>query len=367
MAVTVRPFRRGTLDVDISLRLSDGRRIRVRKVAPCRSKAAAKRWGEAIAREILRNDAIGFVPEPEPAVPTLAEFAPRFIDGYARANRQKPSTIASKRGTLKTHLIPMFGTKRLDEIGNEDVQHLKRRLEKLAPSSANNTLSVLSKLLKVAVEWGVIEKMPCTIKLLHRPHVEMRFHDFAEYERLVEAARRIDSRALAVILLGGEAGLRSGEMLGLEWHDVDQQRRELNVRRSVWKGHVTEPKSGRPRRIPMTERLAEALASHRHLRSPRVICRRTGRAMCQQELQRVVIAVERLANVEHLGVHALRHTFCSHLSMRGAPAGAIQALAGHSELITTQRYMHLSPAAKESAIRLLEQPAPYGEADACKA
>jgi hypothetical protein len=42
--------------------------------------------------------------------------------------------------------------------------------------------------------------------------------------------------------------------------------------------------------------------------------------------------------------------------MRGAPARAIQELAGHRDLATTQRYMHLSPAAIESAIQLLDQP-----------
>jgi Phage integrase family len=53
-------------------------------------------------------------------------------------------------------------------------------------------------------------------------------------------------------------------------------------------------------------------------------------------------------------VHILRHTFCSHLVMRGAPARPIQELAGHQDLATTQRYMHLSPAAIEGAIALLE-------------
>ena len=61
----------------------------------------------------------------------------------------------------------------------------------------------------------------------------------------------------------------------------------------------------------------------------------------------------RRANVKP-GVHILRHTFCSHLAMRGAPARAIQELAGHQDLATTQRYMHLSPAALDAAIRLLE-------------
>lgn len=52
----------------------------------------------------------------------------------------------------------------------------------------------------------------------------------------------------------------------------------------------------------------------------------------------------------------LRHAFCSHLAMRGAPARAIQELAGHKDLSMTQRYMHLGPAALDAAIRLLEQP-----------
>ena len=67
--------------------------------------------------------------------------------------------------------------------------------------------------------------------------------------------------------------------------------------------------------------------------------------------------VARRAKVQK-GVHILRHTFCSHLAMQGAPSRAIQELAGHRDLGTTQRYMHLSPAALEAAIRLLERDEP---------
>jgi site-specific recombinase XerD len=64
----------------------------------------------------------------------------------------------------------------------------------------------------------------------------------------------------------------------------------------------------------------------------------------------------RRAGLPHDGLHIRRHSFCSHLAMRGAPARAIQELAGHADLTMTQRYMHLTPTALDAAIRLLEQP-----------
>ncbi|GJM43205.1 MAG: hypothetical protein DHS20C21_00470 [Gemmatimonadota bacterium] len=360
MSMKVRPFR-GKFEVDIHVTGPDGQRIRRRWVAPVASRSAAKRWGEARQRELLlealRESEPGLEPAPvmeRDEVPTLAKFAPRFINGYARANRHKPGGIANKESHLRIHLLPVFGTRRLDEIRNEDIQTLKTKLAKKAPATVNNVLSTLSKLLKTAVEWGLIEKMPCTIKLLKRPHIEMRFHDFQAYERLLEAANQIDPRAHLVVLLAGQAGLRSGEIVGLEWDDIDHERLQLRVARSVWKGHINTPKSGRPRLIPMTSRLAAALDAHRHIRCRRVLCHRTGRFFKQKDVQKLVQKAERLADLDHIGVHALRHTFCSHLAMKGAPTKAIQELAGHSELVTTQRYMHLSPAAKDSAIQLLE-------------
>src|SRR6266699_2891770 len=70
----------------------------------------------------------------------------------------------------------------------------------------------------------------------------------------------------------------------------------------------------------------------------------------------IPFTAQRLAGLHRAGVHVLRHTFCSHLAMKGAPARAIQELAGHADLSTTQRYMHLSPTATEDAIRLLNGP-----------
>ena len=356
MSVTVRPYVTGGWEVDIRVELPDGTMIRERKKAPSTSKSAAQRWAEARERVLLVHG------KPKPAkkqeveqkIPTLQEFAPRFVDGYAKANRLKPSGIASKKTILSVHLIPVLGDKPLDQITTEDVQGLKSALAHRSAKTVNNVLAVLSVLLRTAVEWDVIPRVSCAIRQLHTSKTTASFYDFGEFARLLEAARS-DPHAYLIALLGGEAGLRCGEMMALEWTDVDMNTRQLCVARSEWKGHITEPKGGRLRYVPLTRRLTEALRQARHLRGARVLCDRQGHPLTQKVIQVTMRRVARRANVKP-GVHILRHTFCSHLAMRGAPARAIQELAGHQDLETTQRYMHLSPAALDAAIRLLDEP-----------
>ena len=92
---------------------------------------------------------------------------------------------------------------------------------------------------------------------------------------------------------------------------------------------------------------ASARLGQKHLTRRSVAGLRTG-------IKHLVERAARRAQLQENGVHRLRHTFCSHLARRGAPARAIQELAGHQDLSTTQHYMHLSPAAIEGAIRLLD-------------
>ena len=103
----------------------------------------------------------------------------------------------------------------------------------------------------------------------------------------------------------------------------------------------------------MTQRLTAALKAARHLRSDRVLCLADGAPITRDRVIKAIRGAQRVAGIDQ-GVHILRHTFCSHLAMKGAPTRAIQELARHADLSTTQRYMHLSPAATEDAIRLLD-------------
>jgi integrase len=182
-------------------------------------------------------------------------------------------------------------------------------------------LPLLNVLMRTAVEWNVIDQVPCSIKLLRTSRTEAGFYEFEQFEWLVEAAAG-EPQAQLVVLLGGEAGLRCREVIGLEWKDVDPDKRQVCVARSEWCGHLSVPKGERIRYLPLTRRLAGALKNARHLRGPRVLCDDTGKPLTRKIIQVMMRRVAKRANVKP-GLHILRHTFCSHLAMRGAPARAI--------------------------------------------
>jgi integrase len=353
MTVSIREWNhngRSGFEVDIRFTYPDGTPFRKRIKAPVESKSAAKRWGEAKEAELLKLPLPSFVEQQEKKeVPTFRKFGPRVVQ-HARANRQKASSILAKERILENHIYPEFGDTPLDQIGDERVEALKGVLAEKAPKTVNNILTVLSKTLRLAVKWKVIPAMPCTIELLKVVNLVPEFYEFEEYDRLVEAAHGLDPRSKYVVLLGGDAGLRASEMLGLRKTDVDLRRKQIVIERAVWRDVVDSPKSGRGRIIPMTDALAKALEGFSGF------YRDDGAPVRSHHLRDWLKAAQRKAGVRVTeGPHILRHTFCSHLAMRGAPAKAIQELAGHANLSTTLRYMHLSPAAREGAIHLLNR------------
>jgi hypothetical protein len=111
--------------------------------------------------------------------------------GYAKANQQKPSDIDTKKRILRLHVVPFFGSKRLDEIRSEDVQGLKSRLAHRSPKTVSNVLSVLATMLRVAVEWEVIPSMPCRLTCLKTAKSEKSFLAFDDLERLIEGAKKV--------------------------------------------------------------------------------------------------------------------------------------------------------------------------------
>lgn len=370
MTVYVRPYKKDPkkFEYDIKLDLPDGSRFRERKVSKLSSASATKRYAEAREREIIQAGCKPQAPKRK-ACPTLAKFWPDFISGHARANKQKPSGIESKEYHFRQYLGPILGGVRLDEITDARISELKRRMTTelggvpthksttgKASSTINGALSTLSRCLKSAVEWSIIPAMPCRLARLKGSTKAPGFYDFEPYERLVAAAASLDARVHLVVLLGGDAGLRRGEMLALEQTRCDTRVGKVLVELNQVGKHVHETKGMEYRSVPMTERLQAALKAHRHLRGLRVIYNDDGSPVTARTLRTWMAAAQRAAGLPKASgeLHILRHTFCSHLAMRGAPVGSIQKLAGHKHLATTLKYMHLAAGETDRAIRLLE-------------
>ena len=366
MTVKVRPYKRGGREVDIMLTIPGQPKIRDRKKAPVTTKSAAKRWGEERERQLIQHytnpnpsdDGDGDRPSiATQEVPTLAQFFPRYIEGHCKANRLRPSTLSTRTNAIKTHLLPAFGRTRLDRITAEQVQKFKADRSHLAASTVNQLLVYLGAMLTVAKEWGIIQQPPIKIRKIKEPAPKVRCYDFPDFDRLVVQAEQLGKgNHLLTVLLGGEAGLRCGEMIGLQWNDIDFEAETITIARAIWRGHEGPPKGNRARTLPLAPRLAEALRGHRHFKGPNVLWSHHRRPPSDKTVSEWLKKIQQATGLKQEGPHILRHTFCSHLAMAGVPVTTIQEFAGHRSLKTTQRYMHLAPASAREAIEKLRRP-----------
>lgn len=340
--------RDGKLRYDIRTKGPLGR-VRERADFPAilKTDAARQRWAHEREMVLTRNGRAGKVTG---AAPRLEEFGARWMREYAVAEGNKPATLDAKERILRLHLYPALGTMRLDEIDDAAISKLKLRLAGKSAKTRHNILGQLATMLKTAKGWKLIGEPP----VIHKPKLatrEMSFYDFPEWERLVTGARKAGPMHLAMVLLGGEAGLRRGELVALE--QTDLWGGTVIVRHNEWNGIVGTPKGGNRRTIPMTPRLAEAVKAIRHP-GKRVFVQAKGKAAKVTTLQSWLEVCCRRAELPiSRDLHRLRHTFCSHLALLGRPAKVIQELAGHADLSTTMHYMHLAPGSKADAIAAL--------------
>lgn len=336
--------------VQIKTTTSAGKAIRIWRRSPHNTKRSA----QAYENELRRQIATGEYEREQRAqrIPTLEKFAERYLRHCAVD--LKPSSYESKEAIVKIHLLAHLGDLPIDEIKTANVDDLAAALKarKLSPKTINNVLSVLRHMLTTAQDWELIETLP-RVRRLKVPPQRFRFLDFEVAARLVAAAEP-DWRAMIVVALN--TGLRLGELLALRWCDVDLQAGRIVVRRSVTVGQITTPKNGREREVPLNETARETLQAHRHLRGDLVFSDERGKIMGKAQCKWPLHRAQRKAGIAELGWHDLRHTFASHLAMRGVALKAVQELLGHSSIHMTMRYAHLSPAVRRDAVLALDVP-----------
>jgi len=325
----------------------DGQVREIRRASPVNTRRGAEEYERQLRTRLL--DGSFERPDKAPEVVTVAQFSDRFLE-WSEVNN-KPSTVYAKRIVVRQHLLPIFGTFQLDAVRFAAIEAYKAKKlrEKFSAKSINNHLAVLGKLLNLAAEMGEVEHVP-RVKGLRVEKTGFNFLDFEEAERFLDVAETEWSVLLLVAL---RTGLRVGELLALKWEDVDLKVGRLVVRRTLWNGQEGSPKSGRAREVPLGDEVLRALQGHRHLRA-RVFCHEDGSPFTHSELKDIVPRTCRRAGLaKRLTMHDLRHTFASHLTMRGVTPVAVKELLGHADLTTTMRYAHLAPSITRDAVQLL--------------
>ncbi|MCX6130772.1 MAG: site-specific integrase, partial [Proteobacteria bacterium] len=193
------------------------------------------------------------------------------------------------------------------------------------------------------LSWGLIDANPCAgIKRIRAQDQEHCFWEFMERDRFLDFARTRNPALHDIVAFTVNTGLRRGEVEGLLRDCIDYERKEIVVRRSHCHktGRLNEYTKGKSiRRVQMNEIVWELMKAHR-LKGPQ-------QNIFGGDFQHIVVRyfkpLQNEAGVKVITFHDLRHSFASHLAMRAVSLFDIQKLLGHSDVKTTQRYMHLAP------------------------
>lgn len=280
-------------------------------------------------------------------VPTFHEwFNGRFWLEWVVGRKNKPTEVRSKQIIYRIHLKDRLGDLRLDAIDVGVISRLRAELvaANLTAKRINNVLAVVSKPLKYAAECEVIAKAP-KIGMFKVERPEIVAWDFAQYARLLAAAKAESPAWYAAVCLAGEAGLRVGEVKALRWReDVDLIAKTITVNQQTRNAETTTPKGRTRRTVPMTEALYLALKRLETIREGYVVRNLDGSQKTDGEADAAILRICRRAGLPPQGFHRLRHSFGTHAALFGVNPWRLQAWMGHKRIDETMLYVHVAEA-----------------------
>jgi integrase len=247
---------------------------------------------------------------------TFEAFARNWFNDYVVPNN-KYSEQRTKKYLLGAHLIPFFGRLRIGEISSHYIEQFKSQQVRRGASNKaiKNQLTVLNKCLKTGYEWLKLEGTPPKIKWPKCTSCRTEYLSPDECEMLLANSEGIVRDMLLTAL---RTGMRQGEIRGLQWSSMDWQNQSVAVRHSRcdYSKALESTKNNRERHVPLDLDLYEALYRRKQA-SGYVFTDATGQPFAGDRLNRALTNVCKKAGVRRVTWHVLRHTFASHLAMRG--------------------------------------------------
>lgn len=176
----------------------------------------------------------------EKSVPTVDEYSKMSFEIHSATRKQ--STQNDYRISYEKHIKPYLGKKRLDSIKPSDIALWQNKiLESVSPRRLKAIRAVLSTIIQDAMRDELIVRNPLPlVKLPRADKVEIEPFSISEIFTILDKAKEQYRNFYA---LGFFSGLRSGEMIGLKWEDIDFFRREISIKRAIKMGVVSTPKT----------------------------------------------------------------------------------------------------------------------------
>lgn len=306
---------------------------------------------------------------------TTNELMTAWLDRCER-ERVKPRTYSRYKGLIVQHILPELGDTQIDDLGRRQISEFltahqadgNLRGEALSATSTNLMLTVLNAAFTYACDMELLSANPCDrIRRVPGPPSRVEAFTREEQRRLEEAIAVSEDRRLFGIRLCLYTGLRIGELLGLEWQDVDMEKGILHIGKTVyreknaegeWQLFVDRPKTAASERmVPLPGYLAEDLRIYRRgARSEFVIENKKAERMSIRSYQYLFERLTEKAGVRKLNFHALRHTFATRALECGMDIKTLSELMGHKNAtITLNRYVHSMMDTKIAAMNKLEK------------
>jgi integrase len=294
-----------------------------------------------------------FPPTPEQRPALFDELLQDYRDAKERQGKAIMRTDIGYR-----RLLQRFGGRRPNSITSAEVETWQEDLmESMSVASVNHHLQLFRAILLRAVTNRRLrrEDVPAT-KLPNPNNQRQRYMTDEEEQRLVN---ELPGNLHPLIKVAVHTGMRKGELLNLQWDDVDF------VSGTLW---VRKAKSGEGRRLPMNSVAHSALARLRDERKERLRARVVSRKAASgyvfgtpeggflHNLNRYWYPALGHTGIEDLHFHDLRHTFASRYMMAGGDLYTLQTLLGHKTAQMVQRYAHLSERHLRAAVELLAMP-----------
>ena len=285
-------------------------------------------------------------PPPAPPEPTVANLAERYMTAHAEVNC-RPGTVKQYRTLLRLHILPELGGLKLSEVNRSHASALHYRLRD-NPNRANQAVSMVSRMLKLAMAWGMTPARPnpCRSVKRYKERNCERFLTEEEYARLGRVLTEAESEgglmasAVAAVRLLLLTGCRRNEMLRLRWDDIDRTAGELRIR---------ESKTG-PRRAPLTAPVERVLARIPRIEGNPWVIAGGRRGEPLKDINSYWHRLRERAGLEDLRLHDCRHSYASQALAIGEGLPTIARLLGHKTVMTTYRYAHLAEDSEKASV-----------------